>query len=138
MVYLKIVLSKKVTWIRRTWIKVSPFLSCERTATPVLVLSLLRTCDQNIFGLLFDWIPIFLSNSLFDLSIIALTLFLALVYACRTFSASETFKAVFDWRRTWIKKTRVSPSARKGQQQAKLMMWHVEKQLKKMLKNSWC
>ena len=43
--------------------EVSSFLSYKRGATPVLVLSLLRTCDQNIFALLFYWILIFLSNS---------------------------------------------------------------------------
>ena len=69
--------------------------SCKRGTMPVLVLSLLGTYDQNIFGLLFHWIPIFRSNSLFDLRIIALTLFLALVYACQTFSAFEALK-------TWI------------------------------------
>ena len=52
--------------------------------------------DQNILGLLFNWVAICLSNSLFDLRIIALTLFLALVYACGAFSGSETFKTFFD------------------------------------------
>ena len=79
------------------FVKVSTSLSCKRGATPVWVLSLLRTCDQNIFGLRLDWIPIFLSNSLFDSSLIALTLFLALVCTCRTISASETFKTAFDF-----------------------------------------
>ena len=36
------------------------------------------------------------SNPLFDLHIIALSLFLFLVYACRTFSAFETFKTLFN------------------------------------------
>ena len=77
------------------FVEVLSFSSCKTGTTPVFVLSLLRTCDPNFFKLLFGWIPIFLSNSLFYLHIIALTLFLALVYACRKFSASETFKTFF-------------------------------------------
>ena len=38
--------------------EVSSFSPCKRGAKPVLVYSLLLTCDQNILGLLFNWIPI--------------------------------------------------------------------------------
>ena len=36
------------------FVEVSSFSSCKRGAWQVLVLSLLRTCDQNIFGSLFN------------------------------------------------------------------------------------
>ena len=85
-----------VFYLSLNFVEVSSFSSCKRGATLVLVSSLLRTCDQNIFGLLFNWVPVFLSISLFDLLIIALILFLALVYARRTFSASEAFKTFSD------------------------------------------
>ena len=78
------------------FVEVLSFSSCKRGKPPVLVLSLLWTCDQNIFGLLSDWIAEFLLNCLFDLRKIALTLFQVLVYACRTFSASQTFQTFFD------------------------------------------